>query len=305
MEEPWITVERISKIRKMAEAIHSWNYIQDRKYPAKIELYFDHVLQHQGRPDQDPIRYSFETFFLLESIVGNPLVDYELLEYIVTISVAEEFSPEAQKVYHFYKNFNHKEVKAGNYEHGSHEQSSVRYFRTINSYGLEQYYENEEGIYIQSRQRFDQFFLRGPLMTDLPLDLRRQWRCTVWAAMADSPEYKLEDGFPLFDYSKIVPKSYKKQEEDKDAGLFVELHDGHILIGGWEGRDGGAQKYSIEQIWYDERLIPEPFTDYLHEIHDNLAGAIVEGPRSRKYRRKKQAEKVQDSGQQPGEAPPA
>jgi hypothetical protein len=291
----------------MAEPIHSWNYIEDRQYSSTIELFHDHILVHSAKGSKQARKYSFEDFLLQTAVLGNLIVDLELLEYVTTLSVAEEFSPEAQKVYHFYKNFDPKNIVAASYEHDSNAQSSVRYFRTITAHGLEQYYENEEGIYIQSRQRFDQFFFRGPLMTDLPLDLRKRWRTMVWAGLKEPRAYQLDEGFPLFDYYKIVPKKYKYRNPDVDAGDFLEIHDGYILIGGWDDRQGGggARKYSMEQIWYNERLIPESLSDYLHEIHDNLAGAIIEGNRKRRYRRIAPPKEPQDYSQSPGEAPPA
>lgn len=289
----------------MAEPIHSWNYIQDRKYPSKIELFHDHILQHRETGSKVPVKYSFEEFLLRTSILGNLIVDFEILEYVTTLSVVEEFSPEAQLVYHFYKNFDHEKINRGSYEHETNAESALRYFRTINKHGLEQYYENEEGIYIESRQRFDQFFTQGPIMTDLPLDLRKRWRTNVWAALKEPRLYKLEEGFPLFDYDKIVPKKYQYKEEGRNSGDFLEIHNGYILIGGWQARDAGAQKHSIEDVWYNERLIPESLSDYLHEIHDNLAGGIIEGNRKRKNRRIEESKIPQDNAQSPGEAPPA
>ncbi len=68
----------------MATPIYTWKYIQDRKYPSKVELFYDHILEHRETGSKVALRHSFEEFLLRDQVLVNLMVDFELLEYITT-----------------------------------------------------------------------------------------------------------------------------------------------------------------------------------------------------------------------------
>lgn len=290
----------------MLSPIHQWEF-SAAGFTTKVELFYDHVLVHFSSQPEKPIRYDFNHIFESPfTTVSDLQVDFELLQYMVSLTLPEELSPNAQIVYAFYKAFDPQKIKAAVYEHAPKQSDFAHYYRCITPYGLRQYYETTDGQWEQSRQRMHHFFLYGPLMSKIPLALRKSWKEMVWKALGDNPPLSLEQGFALFDYDKIEEKKYTVST-GVNSGEFIEIYKGHIMIGGFEGKDGGATEYSIENIWNKQSFISDLFENYRDEIYKNLENAIIGGkPQPILVKANPiPKEDTQLKTDSPGEAPPA
>jgi hypothetical protein len=289
----------------MLSPIHDWEFSSDG-FKTKVELFFDHVLIHFSSQPEKPIRYDFN--HILESsytTVASLQVDFELLQYIISLTLPEELSPNAQVVYAFYKAFDSKKITAAVYEHAPKQSDFAHYYRSIGAYGLRQYYETADGQWEQSRQRMHHFFLHGPLMSRIPLAMRKGWKEMVWKALGDNPSLSLAQGFALFDYDKIEEKKYSLPT-GTNSGEYIEIYKGHIMIGGFDGKDGGATEYSIENVWNDKFLISNVLEEHRAAIYKNLENAIIgKVPEPILIKPSPITKETQPKTDAPGEAPPA
>ena len=85
------------------------------------------------------------------------------------------------------------------------------------------------------------------------------------------------DIFPLFDYTKLPFRRYEHSEDDNDSGTYWILENSYITVGGWsrQGRDGGANLYSIETAWPHLRGLSGSFEQHREEIYAILENAII------------------------------
>ena len=97
-------------------------------------------------------------------------------------------------------------------------------------------------------------------------------------ALAPDSGFTLADSFPLFDYSKIPFRRYDHNEDNKNnSGTYWILKSSHITVGRWsrQGKDGGANEYSIENAWPTLKGLSGPFEQHRQEIRNLLNNAII------------------------------
>jgi hypothetical protein len=261
----------------MNDIIKTWEYTEHRDQKSRLELYSDKVLEYSYyNPKQSRAR-SFDEVFTNPYPIGNLQVDYELLKYLVNLADREKLSVEGQYSFDFYSVFDNTKIREEELELESKVGDFARYFSCMTPYGVSKHYEREDGEWNQSRQRFFSFFFYGPEITKLPFEVRKRWREMVWKALGDKPPFNLDEGFALFDYDKIQPKTFNWHSSERDEGEYVEIHKDQIMMGGWSGRDGGGSYSSIERVWYFENSILSNLQSHTPEIKAILELAIVAG----------------------------
>lgn len=282
----------------MSEVIKSWSFIEARKYNSQVELFHDRVLVH-SQLNNTIQTYSFDEVLISSSIIGNLLIDYSILKYIAILAIPQQLSTLGQRAYFFYQSFD--DASKVQPDDISFNQEDQQLFKSINKNGLEQYYENQEGIFIQSRQRFDHFFFEGPLMANLPIDTRREWRRKVWASLLDPRPFQLEDGFVIFDYEKLDAEDF---EVDGAALVSASVNRGVCTIDN-SSLAHSKKNFTVEQLWYNEALWPVELEDHKKAFYQKLKEAIVEGDKDHPYLVSLEKASNPNKFQMPGEAPPA
>ncbi len=284
----------------MPNPIHVWEYTEYGNQPARIELYHDHSLHHSSFRPNEPVRRSLAQTLDTGYPLCNLKIDYELIQYIIILTLPEDFEGTARRIYEFYKGF--QEQKIIGQVHVANKGNFTEYYYEMTPYGIDRYFLQDDERIKAEQQRFFDFFFYGPNVGSLPLDLRRTWREKVAAALASSCPFGIDDAFVLFDYTKLQEMKFTYKEAERDAGLFFEIYPSHITSGGWEGREGGGGELSIEQLWHQPQRLPTPFQEHWPKIKQNLEGAIL-GNKTPPSTKEKKAPVVNPG--LAGEAPPA
>ena len=265
------------------EAIKTWEFSERNDPKTTVKLFMDHV--EMKSPFYNNVHsFTIDQFFCNPYPVGNLQVDYELLKYLVIISDRNTMSDASKLVYDFYTAFDNSKIKPVTIEQDSKAGDFVRYFSSLTVHGISKYYEREDGDWIQSSQRFFDFFFFGPEIPKLSLGIRKSWRDQVFKALGDHPPFALTEGFVLFDYNKITPKNFTYNSPDKDEGEYFNIERDQISSGGWSGRDGGGNSRSLEQVWYFENSILTSMSSHKPEIRKILEAAILEGRKTTEIR---------------------
>jgi hypothetical protein len=277
------------------DAIKIWEYKEDySEKMAKISLFNDRV-EMLDSYYKTPRVFSFNAIFKLSYPLGNLKVDYELLKYLVIIADKKQLSDASIPVYNFYKNFENNLIEEQCIEVGIKLGNYPYHFYAMTKFGLRSFFERDGHSVDEHKQRFSDFFYHGPKKPNIELNIRQAWRTIVWKAIAKNSEVKLSQAFVLFDYSKIKVLAYEYSNPEKNEGSNLNINQGNVSIGGWSGRDGGGQVYSIEELWYSDSFIYSEFVQHKAEIRKTLQAAIIDQVESNN-------ETI--NNQEPGEAPP-
>src|SRR5690606_35176624 len=98
-----------NKTTYMTMPIHTWEYSENGSQ-SKVELYADHVLKYFAYQFDKPIRYDFNMVFNSSYPLASLEVDFELLQYLVSLTLEEEFPTNIQPIYAFYKAFDFNKI---------------------------------------------------------------------------------------------------------------------------------------------------------------------------------------------------
>ena len=95
--------------------------------------------------------------------------------------------------------------------------------------------------------RPDQLFFFGPRKHSLSLAERKEIRTSIHSKVAD--QFKMEDGFKLFDYNEI---HYSKEVRNDSGGDdYFRIQSGKVTYGGYDNTgNGGEQNWDLESVYY-------------------------------------------------------
>lgn len=113
--------------------------------------------------------------------------------------------------------------------------------------------EIESLPYDQNLPLYEYYFYGMRLYSGLSMNLRRELFRRIEAALDDPEGVLRARRFPLINYAKVAPH-YKERSTGSDSGEYLQWGTLGVVVGGWEGRDGGAGLHeSLERAF----LFPE------------------------------------------------
>jgi hypothetical protein len=146
----------------------------------------------------------------------------------------------------------------------------------MTTFGIRSYYERDGQSFGQYNQRFSSFFFEGPQKLIIDLNIRKEWRLTLWKSLANNPYIKINHAFVIFDYEKIKVTKYDYHNPEKGEGKYLYIHQGRVDAGGWSLKNAAGYPYSIEELWYSDSIICSEFAQHKAEIRKILEAAIIE-----------------------------
>jgi len=239
------------------EAIYTWNYtIKDSL--TVVHLYHDHI-----------------TIAIKDQIDGELRFEFE-----------HEYPPELAKIYNFYQHFDRHKIRE---ETHIEYQDDIELHKRIYEFGVESYEETSIQILGLAQQCFHKFFFEGPSTPRLAIDIRRSWKKMIYQALGANSPFKIEDGFPIFDYNKIELQVYTYPFKEGSHPYQLTIEQGWIKVITYSDIDLDPPlemdlEYSIEEFWSDPSCLSAIFWKDLPRIIKQLATL---------------------TNQIPGEAPPA
>lgn len=216
--------------------------------------------------------YSFDKLFERKYILANPKIDYDIFKEVIKLKKPEFMSIEAEKKWDFWTHYDNSTIEEIEiFAHGF-------YYLYRGKYGFAELYKNtrtkKEDKY--HWQRPDDFFFHGPNLYGVDQDFRVILKYEILEILQKKgSKLTHNDGFLIFDYSKIKKIDFVKDEGNR--GIYFRVIDGKVIVGGWENpRDGGENYSSVEHLWYNtESRIPKEFHDKIQYVIDALDEAIV------------------------------
>jgi hypothetical protein len=245
----------------------------------KIEYYEDRVIRNSYN---NPIEYSLPQTFTLPSVLSDKSsVDTEILQYI-----AEDYSRENEEIltekeqrhFRFWKHLNLAELREMTCK------AVTKYgfapFLDLSKNGVYSGYFKDKNIIRMQEYRLDNLFFYGPKLAAITLEDRKSIQQVFLDALGTDSGFSIKDAFELFDYNKIEEQKWKHWHNPNSrsgSGEFVELYPDRFTIGGWSNpRDGGAQDFSIEEIWYKKPKHVHDKFGANETINKILRDAIIE-----------------------------
>ncbi len=249
--------------------IKSWKYSNYDNHI--INLYKDRVedlstKRPRGRKISKRV-FTIQEFFECKYIYSTLEISYEIFKLITENKLLDENYIENNKKYQFWNAIDNKGIK-------KREIKTRMFDLLIDQSGIffEMVGEN------QAYQKLDDFFFFGPNLPGFSLEDRVKIKEEIFNSLDKSKHnLTLDDGFVLFDYSKITPITFKYG--DVYSGVIIEVFQDGLSIGGWSNpRDGGASNNSFEALWHNrlDSKIEPIFKNDVIKIRKMLKAAIIE-----------------------------
>lgn len=229
-----------------------------------VERKFDDKLSEE--------EYSLQKFLLNTYPITSVEFEYKIYKALVQLEQPKDLTDFEKKLWQFWKAFDNSNLTEENIFF-----DDVHFWRKL-KFGFAEGFKRPKSdeVRLFSWQSTADFFFYGPYRYGISMNDRVRIKQELFNCL-DPSKHKLtiDDGFILFDYSKIKPIRFSS--ENGITGKYFKVEEGKCTAGGWDNaRDGGENYTSVEYLWYNlNSRVPAEFRSSIPEIRSILEKAII------------------------------
>ncbi len=251
--------------------IQTWEY-KSNFHEFSISLYKDklsYIRKVQGNILTN--EYSIKELFQRRYPIVEVDFDFQIYKKLSELKQPGGLSEFESKVWQFWKAFNNNKLTEEKIYFDE------KHYRAKTKVGFaegQKRYNSKDRLY--PWQSIVNFYFYGPFRYGISSEDRIRIKQEIFNCLEPSKhKLSIDDGFILFDYSKIKPISFTS--ETGTTGKYFKVKGGKCTVGGWDNSRDGAENYtSVEYLWYNlNTRVPTEFRSSIQEIRLILEKAIV------------------------------